>query len=198
MTDTAPTFADVAIDWSASDCATLDVATLAPDERQALNEEYFDLEKSRVRALALHQRLAARGLGAQADVLRVKTLYGNMGDKTERLEALEAIVAHLELGAVPGLLEAIATGAGTAAALRLLSAVQGPDTPAGFGERLAVAIICKGDDEGTAFEMPSEVTDQTLEAIETAAANLRNRLEVVQTALERLTSAREGTSGPLQ
>jgi hypothetical protein len=199
MTDTAThTLADSSIDWSASDCAPLDLATLAPDERKALSEQYFNLEKERVRALALHQRLAARGLGAQADLLRVKTLYGNMGDKAERLEAIETIVAQLESGTVPGLLEAIATGAGTSAALRLLAAVQCPDSPAGFGERLAVAVICRGDDDGAAFHLPVDVTDQTLEAIEIAAECLKNRLEIVETALERLTAAREGTGGPLQ
>lgn len=202
MTDTTThSLTDTAIDWEASDVRPADFDGLTPDEQQALRLEYCEHEKERLRAIALHARLAARGLGAEADVLRVQTLYGNVpagAGKAERLEALETIVAQLEQGAIPGLLEAIASGAGTSAALRLLAAVQSPDNAAGFGERLAVALICKGDDEGPAFQLPADVAEKALAAIEIAAQSLENRLELVTEALQRLKTTRGGTSGLLQ
>lgn len=198
MTDTAHIVAEPNIDWTASDCVPLDIATLSPDERQALDEQYFEIEKDRLRALALHQRLAARGLAEEADVLGIQWLYGNVpigAHKAERLAALETIVAQLECGAVPGLLDAIANGAGTSAALRLLSAVQAPDNAAGFGERVAVAVICKADDDAAALRMAGDVLDHTRDALAIAAESLRSRLEVVETAIARLDSV---TVAPLQ
>jgi hypothetical protein len=46
--------------------------------------------------------------------------------------------------------------------------------------------------------LPAEINEQTLETIEIAAESLKNRLQIVETSLERLKTARAGTGGPLQ
>jgi hypothetical protein len=180
------------------DCVPVDFAALPREVQDAINAQVFEYEKERLRAQALHARLAARGLGVQANVLRVQDLYGDFPPgKTEKLGAIEAIVAQLEQGAVPALLKAIDDGAGTTAALRLLADVQSAHNAASFGERLAVALICKLDNDD-AFRLPADIEEQTLEAIEIAAESLKHRLELVEEALQRLQAARTGIGGPLQ
>lgn len=194
MTDPTP---DGRFQTHDDDCVPVDFAALPREVQNAISAQLLEYEKERLRAQALHARLAARGLAAQADVLHVKHLYGNINGEDKQLAAIEAIVAQLENGAVPALLKAIADGAGTTAALRLLADVQSPDNAAGFGERLAVALICKIDNDDD-FRLSVDIEEQTLEAIEIAAESLKNRLEIVETALARLSTARERNGGALQ
>lgn len=118
------------------------------------------------------------------------------GPHASQLEALETIVARLDLGATPDLMNALRTGAGTQAALQLLNNVLRFDGPTANGERYAVALICKSDDEGGAFHIGADVSDALLTAIEGSEESLRNRLALTQEALRRLRAAGVG-QGPL-
>ena len=179
------------------DLVPFDFESLTAEAKADFVRQSWEFEKQRTRARALHERLAAHGLGHEADVLRVSRLADFPRTGAE-LDALEAIVAQLERGQPLELLPALQGGIGTEAALRLLSAVQAPDNAAGIGERVAVAVICRTDDDGAGLDLSSDVTAIARESIEIAAASLRNRLEVAETALQRLTAAREGKAGPLQ
>lgn len=192
-------------EWSGSagppmkgDVEPIDVSTLSPNQQRRITEEMWALERERLRAASLHERLSKHGLAKEADTLHVKWLYGNIGDKAARLDAIEKIVARLEGGATADLLVSLRTGAGTSAALRLLAQVQSPHTQAALGERIAVAVICKSDDEGLAFNLSGDVAGRVRETIEDAADSLRRRLALAEDALERLSAAGVGRTGPLQ
>ena len=166
----------------AGDAEPVDVTSLSSASQEALARIIADFERHRLRAEALHERLAERGLAREAEILRVRQL------EASQLDALEAIVARLEIGAMPDLLAALQTG-GTDAALHLLEHVQDPENSAAFGERVALAVICRTDDEGLDFHIASDAGDKIREAIEVTAESLRNRLELVDEALRRLDAA---------
>lgn len=165
------------------------------DTNTPSGEQLRDLALQKLRADSLHERLAERGLAREAEVLSIRQLDAS------KLDALEAVVARLESGVMPDLLAALRTNAGTAATLNLLKRVQDPDSAAAFGERFALAVICKADDEGHDFHVASDDGYKIREVVEGAAEELRNRLELVEEGLRRLDAAGirgQGSLGPMQ
>lgn len=177
-----------------ADLVPFDFDKLSREAKEDYVLQAWAFERKRMRARALHERLAAYGLGREADTLHVAKL-ANFPREGAELDALESIVSKLERGARLELLPVLQGGTGLEAALRLLSAVQTPDNAAGFGERVAVAVICKADDDAAALRMAGDVLDHTRDALAIAAESLRSRLEVVETAIARLDSV---TVAPLQ
>lgn len=178
--------------YEPGDAELVDFASLSPRMQEAVARAAADAERQRLRAETLFQRLAAHGLNKEAETLKIRDLYGNADNRIGRLDALEKIVATLELGPMPELRAALRIGAGTQAALRLLSRVQNPEGAAAIGERFAVAVICESDERGDAFDMPAHVGASLLDAVEGAEESLLSRLELVREALHRLRVAGAG------
>lgn len=181
----------------ASDVESVDLATLPMEGRLGIEAQLEAWDRQRLRAAALHERLAERGLAEEAEQLGVRHMHGNADSKAASLDPLESIVARLDLGATPDLLAALRSSAGMDAALGLLNQVIAPYGAAAFGERIAVAVICKADDDGDDFAISGENGRDVIEAIESAEESLRNRLELVEDALRRLRAAGVGEEGPL-
>lgn len=170
------------------DAVPVDFATLVPGVQVQIMQQITELERQELRAAALHERLAAYGLGAQADVLGLRNLISNLGRDAERLDAIEEIVAVLEAGPATLLFDRLKRGTGTAAALRLLDRVHHPKGAAAFGERLAVSILCEAD-AGALNEGHPDAAGWA-DALDDTEQALRNRLEIVQTARNRLRYAK--------
>lgn len=170
------------------DAVPVDFRSLAPGVQDQIMQQTADLERRKLRAAALHERLTAYGLGDQADVLGVRNLIDNLGRGAKRLDAIEEIVAVLEQGPSALLLDQLKRGKGTDAALRLLARVHDPRSAAAFGERLALTLICESD-AGTLDESHPDASGWA-DALDDTEQALRNRLEIVQTARNRLREAK--------
>lgn len=180
------------------DAEPVDIETLPPATQGQILKGVAEYEKQKLRAAALYERLAARGLAPEADVLGVLSLTGNINDEPARLDALESIVGIIERSPLPNILDALSSSSGTQAGLRLLARIHAPDSTAAYGERFAVATICKSDTEGSAFEISGDAGVALRATIEEARASLANRLEMIEEALRRLDDANIGQKGPLQ
>lgn len=171
------------------DAEPLDIASLSHNMQQEIARQLHALERQKLRAAVLFQRLAAHGLDKEAETLGVRYLYENTADSTAKLDALERIVGTLEFGPMLELRAALRTGAGTQAAMHLLSRIQNPESAAAVGERYALAVICESDEREDALDFPADAGRSVLEAVEGAEETLLNRLELVQEALHRLRAA---------
>lgn len=174
-----------------NDAQPLDFAALSPAAQRMVVQSIAQWDKQRHRAAALHERLEAYGLAAEAQVLRVRDLICNVNDDPLKLAALESIVAKLERPAA-SLATAINTGAGSRAALSLLKRIHDPAGALATQERLAVMTIVKADEDGAAFYLSDEARCPLIEAIEGLEESLQNRLEIAQEALQRLRSLKAG------
>lgn len=165
------------------DCSPLDVQTLPDDTRRLIIEAAMAYDKRCLRAAALHQSLAARGLAAEADALRIRSW--NSDWDAPKLEAMEALTMKLLSGGADQFTSAIDAG-DQREVLAALGRLHDPTGPIATGERLAAILICKDEAELSESLRARDVAEALLEQIERTADSLERRLSISLEAIDRL------------